>query len=60
MRVLGMLTEGHHHRQLALTHNVVGFTDVAHIAHKQSDMLHAHAARAVTIGNVMTGVMVEL
>ncbi|MNY07165.1 hypothetical protein D3C86_1399570 [compost metagenome] len=59
MGVLGMLAEGHHHRQFTLTHDVVGLTDITHVAYKQPDMLHAHATRSVTISDVMAGVMVE-
>ncbi|MNZ28852.1 hypothetical protein D3C78_460920 [compost metagenome] len=60
VRILGVLAEGHHHRQFTLAHDVIGFADIANIAHEQADVLHSHAPRPMAVGDVMAGVIVQL
>src|SRR3990167_4801910 len=60
MRVLAMLPQGHHHRQLAFLHDIVGLADIADAVHHDAHVLNAHATRPVAIGDIVAGVIVEL
>src|ERR1700688_4309486 len=60
MRVLRMLPELHHQRQIALLDEVVCLADIAHRFYKQTDMLYSHPAGRVTVCDVVTGKGVEL
>src|ERR1700722_10264331 len=60
MRVLRVLPEFHHQRQIALFDQIVCLADISHRFHEEPDMLNAHAPRRVAIGDVMTGERIEL
>src|ERR1700712_2621252 len=59
VRVLRVLTQGHHHLPLTLVDDVVGFAHVTNAVDEQADVLHAHTSNAMPIGNVVAGVVVE-
>src|SRR5258708_8041312 len=60
MRVLRVLPELHHQRQIALFDEIVCLADISHCFHEEPDMLNAHAARRVAIGDIVTRKSVEL
>src|SRR5690606_5695043 len=60
MWILGMLTQRHHHLQLALLHDIVGLAHVTQAANKQTDVLNPHTARSVPIGDIMAGEGIQL